>query len=227
MKRFVFCFLLITILTGIDSIVFGQQTKPNKTEKTKVVESDKKPKVPVEFYYNGKNKRTQEIVKQLTDGMRYADKIELVFKDVSMNPDHAAFVNAQVAKLPVHEQQFVDVMVVIGVLKTVEDMSAEEFLKENTILFGGRHIAVFLNQGILFKMGMGVQKPPNYTVHPVPVNPLDKINNQLLILIIMLGLVIAKLFKLYVLPAKAWKGLKNWRKNRKEFKDRVNSMNSP
>jgi hypothetical protein len=153
---------------------FSQQTQPEKD------------RIPVEFYYNGKNKQVSEVVKKLAEGMRYKNKVEILYRDVASNPDHAIFVNSLAEKLPQKERTSIDIIAIVGGITPSE--KAEDFLNNNIILFKSRHIAVYLNQAILFKLGMGVEKPPNYTETIIPPNPFDSINLKLNILLILVSL---------------------------------------
>ena len=225
--------LFILILT---SFVFGQQTQPANKDK-------KEPKLPVEFYFNGKNEKTKTAIEQLTKGMRYQDKIELILKDVSLNPDHAAFVNAQVAKLPLDQQRYIDIVVIVGnLIPLVEGEKQEKFFEKNTMLFGGVHIANYLNQAILYKLGMGVEKPPYYTKVVVPPNPIDELKksmadiesesygqyadlyNQLIAVIVMLGLLLAKICGLHKIVLVIIDKVKGILKERKELKKELEAF---
>lgn len=222
----------LLVVLFLTTFVFAQQTQPNKADKKEV----KKSRVPIEFYYNGKNKRTAEVVKQLTSGMRYADKTELILKDVSLNADHAAWVNVQVAKLPLDQQRYIDIVVVVGELLPAD---AKEYFDINTLLFGATHVANFLNQAILFKLGKGVEKPPYYTRIEPPKNPLDAVNKKLDDIInqirlnndtdLKLNIIIALLALIIIsggkkVPVGLFMAAINAWKNRKEFKQQIKAF---
>jgi len=126
-------------------------------------------KISVEIYYNAKSKQVQDIVAQLIDGLRFKDKLNIIHYDVSSSPDYAMLVNGMVKGLPENLQSLIDVIMVID--KDIE-------------LYGSRHIQQFMNQAILNKMGMKVDKPASYTPLPVQVNPLDEVNLKLNIILV-------------------------------------------
>jgi predicted ABC-type exoprotein transport system permease subunit len=150
--------------------------------------------ISVEIYYNAKNRQSQDTVNVLIEGLRFQDKLDIIHNDVSTNPDYAMLVSGLAQKLPEDLQNLVDVIMIIG--KDIE-------------LYGSRHIQQYMNQAILYKMGMKVEIPPSFTPLPEQVNPLDSVNIKLNIVIALLCFIV--LFQL--------KKIKNWFSYRNDIKN--------
>lgn len=193
-KLLVILFILLFLL----GLALAQQTQPAADNASAGA------KIPVEFYYNAGNKQSQEIVKQLVEGMRFKDRVEIIYRDVGSNPEDALLVENAVKKLPEEERGYVDLLVLVGELRPVDNPS--QFLEKNLFLFGSKHIARTLNQAILYKLGMGVEKPASFSAHKPVVNPFteldkklsemqDNINSRLLqVILLVLFLIILTLY---------------------------------